>query len=89
MYPFENLDDLELAYAITIHKSQGSEYPAVVIPLLGVPSLLTYRNLLYTGVTRAKNCVILMGNEGVLEDMIKGENKQKRYTRLKNRIMER
>lgn len=88
-YPYESLDELELAYAITIHKSQGSEYPAVVLVLSGVPELLTYRNLLYTAVTRAKKCVTLIGSEEILHNMIMGENKQKRYSGLCYRIMER
>ena len=87
-YHFEEVSELELAYAITIHKSQGSEYPAVVIALLGVPGLLTYRNLLYTAVTRAKQCVTILGSRRIVEMMIQGENKQKRYTGLKNRILE-
>lgn len=62
-YPFRQLDELELAYAITIHKSQGSEYPAVVIPLLNGPKMLMNRNLLYTAVTRARKCVTLVGDE--------------------------
>ena len=62
-YPYKLLDELELAYAITIHKSQGSEYPAVVIPLLSGPMMLMNRNLLYTAVTRARKCVTLVGNE--------------------------
>ncbi len=87
-YRFEELDELELAYAITIHKSQGSEYPAVVIPLWGVPGLLTYRNLLYTAVTRAKKCVAVLGSDVIMEHMILSENKQKRYTGLRYRICE-
>lgn len=87
-YRFEELDELELAYAITIHKSQGSEYPAVVIPLWGVPGLLTYRNLLYTAVTRAKKCVAVLGSDVIMEHMILSENKQKRYTGLRYRISE-
>ncbi len=87
-YRFEELDELELAYAITIHKSQGSEYPAVVIPLWGVPGLLAYRNLLYTAVTRAKKCVTILGSDMIMEHMILGENKQKRYTGLRYRICE-
>lgn len=87
-YRFEELDELELAYAITIHKSQGSEYPAVVVPLLGVPGLLTYRNLLYTAVTRARKCVTILGDEIIMENMISGENKQKRYTGFFYRIRE-
>lgn len=87
-YRFEELDELELAYAITIHKSQGSEYPAIVVPLLGVPGLLTYRNLLYTAVTRAKKCVTILGDETIMDNMISGENKQKRYTGFYYRIRE-
>lgn len=88
-YPFENLDELELAYAITIHKSQGSEYPAVVIPLYGIPFPLVYRNLLYTAVTRAKRCVTIMGTEETVLQMIGSENRQNRYTGLCYRIIER
>ena len=69
-YPYKLLDELELAYAITIHKSQGSEYPAVVIPLLGGPMMLMNRNLLYTAVTRARKCVTLVGNEVTFQQMI-------------------
>lgn len=87
-YPFENIGELELAYAITIHKSQGSEYPAVVIPLLGVPGLLTYKNLLYTAVTRAKKCVTLLGSEEIVAQMIRGEDHHVRYTGLCHRIQE-
>ena len=70
-YPFELLDELELAYAITVHKSQGSEYPAVVIPLLPGPKLLYNRNLLYTAVTRAKKCLTIVGSEDTFQEMIK------------------
>ena len=87
-YSFDNLDELELAYAITIHKAQGSEYPAVILPLLGVPKLLLYRNLLYTAVTRATKCVTLIGTQSVLEEMIRNENVQIRYTGLKEKIKE-
>ncbi len=68
-YAYKGLDELELAYAITIHKSQGSEYPAVVIPLLHGPKMLMNRNLLYTAVTRARKCVTLVGDETVFEQM--------------------
>ena len=88
LYSFEHVEELELAYAITIHKSQGSEYPAVIIPLLGVPRLLMYRNLLYTAVTRAMQCVTIIGMQQVAEEMIKNENIQTRYTGLKQRILE-
>lgn len=87
-YPFGQLDELELAYAITIHKSQGSEYPAVVMPLLSGPRMLFNRNLLYTAVTRAKNCVTIVGSENTVQTMIDNESEQKRYSGLKERIVE-
>ena len=82
------MEELELAYALTIHKSQGSEYPAVVIPLLGVPKLMLYRNLLYTAVTRGVKCVTLVGNKELIEEMVRNENVQTRYTSLKEKIFE-
>ncbi len=85
-YSYENADELELAYAMTIHKSQGSEYPAVVIPLLGVPRLMLYRNLLYTAITRGVKCVTLIGAQDVVEEMIGNENMQMRYTGLEEKI---
>ena len=87
-YSFKLLDELELAYAITIHKSQGSEYPAVVIPLLNGPSMLMNRNLLYTAVTRARKCVTLVGNDTTFGAMIQNTSQQKRYSGLKNRLQE-
>ena len=87
-YPFSELGELELAYAITIHKSQGSEYPAVILPLLGGPRMLLNRNLLYTAVTRAKNCVVLLGSRDTVNEMIDNEEQLKRYTGLKERILE-
>lgn len=87
-YSFKQLDELELAYAITIHKSQGSEYPAVVIPLLTGPKMLMNRNLLYTAVTRAKKCVTLVGNDITFQNMIQNVSEQKRYTGLKNQLRE-
>lgn len=87
-YPFKLLDELELAYAITIHKSQGSEYPAVVIPLLSGPAMLMNRNLLYTAVTRAKKCVTLVGNEVTFAQMIQNTSQQKRYSGLCDRLKE-
>ena len=87
-YPFSGLDELELAYAVTIHKSQGSEYPAVVIPLLPGPRMLMNRNLLYTAVTRARSCVTIVGEEQVFFDMIDNTQQQKRYTSLKERLIE-
>lgn len=87
-YPFKMLEELELAYAVTIHKSQGSEYPAVVIPLLNGPKMLMNRNLLYTAVTRAKKCVTLVGDENTFAYMAENMSEQKRYSGLKDRIME-
>ena len=87
-YPYKLLDELELAYAITIHKSQGSEYPAVVIPLLGGPMMLMNRNLLYTAVTRARKCVTLVGNEVTFRQMIRNTSQQKRYSGLCDRLKE-
>ena len=87
-YSFKQLDELELAYAVTIHKSQGSEYPAVVIPLLAGPRMLMNRNLLYTAVTRAKSCVTLVGSPEVFNQMIDNSSQQRRYTTLKQRIQE-
>ncbi|MDY5986029.1 MAG: ATP-dependent RecD-like DNA helicase [Lachnoclostridium sp.] len=87
-YPFQMLEELELAYAITIHKSQGSEYPAVIIPLLQGPRQLYHRNLLYTAVTRARKCVTLVGSDSVFEEMIRNTNEQNRNTSLAERIRE-
>ena len=87
-YSFKLLEELELACALTIHKSQGSEYPAVVIPLLSGPSMLMNRNLLYTAVTRARKCVTLVGNEATFAEMIKNTSQQKRYSGLCDRLKE-
>lgn len=87
-YHFSQLDELELAYAVTIHKSQGSEYPAVILPLLGGPRQLLNRNLLYTGITRAKKCVTILGSEDTVMEMIQNGNARKRYTGLLARIRE-
>lgn len=87
-YPYAGLDELELAYAVTIHKSQGSEYPAVVIPILSGPRLLFNRNLLYTAVTRAKNCVTILGSSRTLQEMIDNTGENQRYTSLDQRIEE-
>lgn len=87
-YGFEMTDELELAYAITVHKSQGSEYPAVIIPLLPGPRLLYNRNLLYTAVTRAKKCLTIIGSDAVFQEMIQNRNEQARYTSLAERIQE-
>ncbi len=87
-YSFRNLEELELAYAITIHKSQGSEYPAVVIPVHSGPRMLMTRNLIYTAVTRARRCVCLVGIPEMFQMMVDNESEQRRYTGLKARIRE-
>ncbi len=87
-YPFTGLDELELAYAITIHKSQGSEYPAVVIPMMEGPKMLMNRNILYTAITRAKKCVTLVGDANAFYSMIDNTSQAKRYSGLKDRILE-
>ena len=87
-YTFRQLDELELAYAMTVHKAQGSEYPAVVIPLLGVPQMLQTRNLLYTAVTRAKKCVVLTGSADIFQAMVDHATEEMRYTTLAERIRE-
>lgn len=87
-YPYNLLEELELAYAITIHKAQGSEYPAVVIPLLQGPRQLFHRNLIYTAVTRARKCVTLVGSDAVFQQMIQNTNEQERNTSLSERIKE-
>ena len=81
-YAFSQLEELELAYAVTIHKSQGSEYPAVILPLLGGPVMLMNRNLLYTAVTRAKRCVAVVGSEETFNQMICSESQLLRYSSL-------
>jgi len=87
-YTFKQLDELELAYAVTIHKSQGSEYPAVIIPILSGPRMLMNRNLLYTAVTRARKCVTVVGSEETFRGMINNEKQQRRYSSLDRRIQE-
>ncbi len=87
-YPFSLLEELELSYAVTIHKSQGSEYPAVVMPLLGGPRMLLNRNLLYTGITRARNCVTILGSSDTVRSMIDNASENRRYTGLRDRILE-
>ena len=87
-YPFELLEELELAYAITIHKSQGSEYPAVVIPLLSGPRELFHRNLLYTAITRARKCVTIVGSDQTFQEMIRNTNEHNRNTSLAEQIRE-
>lgn len=87
-YSFKQLEELELAYAITIHKSQGSEYPAVIIPLYSAPRMLMTRNLIYTAVTRARSCVCLVGIPDTFQSMVDNQMEQRRYSGLKSRIKE-
>ncbi len=87
-YPYAGLEELELAYAVTIHKSQGSEYPAVVMPLLTGPHMLFNRNLFYTGVTRAKNCVTILGSRATISEMIANNSENLRYTGFADQLRE-
>lgn len=87
-YGFAQLEELDLAYAVTIHKSQGSEYPAVILPLLTGPRMLFNRNILYTAVTRARTCVAIVGDEHTVRHMIENESQQRRYTSLDLRLQE-
>ncbi|WP_283606360.1 SF1B family DNA helicase RecD2 [Faecalispora anaeroviscerum] len=80
LYPLESAGELDLAYAMTVHKSQGNEFQAVVIPLYTGPSQLNYRNLLYTAITRAKSLLILVGMEQVIEAMVRNNRKTLRYS---------
>ncbi len=87
-YPFKNIDELELAYAVTIHKSQGSEYPAVIVPLMPGPRMLMNKNLIYTAITRAKSCVTLVGEPSVFNEMCENRTQQQRYSGLADRLKE-
>lgn len=87
-YPFSLLEELELSYAVTIHKSQGSEYPAVILPLLAGSKMLFNRNLLYTAITRAKSCVTILGSRDTVRNMIENASENHRYTALAQRIRE-
>jgi len=87
-YSFRQADELELAYAITVHKSQGSEYPAVVIPLLTGPQMLMNRNLIYTAVTRARSCVCVVGSVETFQAMVDNAKEQKRYSGLNDCLQE-
>ena len=84
----ENIGELELAYAVTVHKSQGSEFDCVILPLFDTPPQLIYRNLLYTAITRAKKLLIAVGSEGVYNAMTANNKKTLRYTLLKNLLIE-
>lgn len=87
-YDNEELDELELAYAVTVHKSQGCEFPAVIIPISGFPPMLATRNLLYTAITRGKKLVILVGSEERMQRMIDNNRIDERYTGLEDRLRE-
>ena len=87
LYPFDNVSELELAYAITVHKSQGSEFEAVVMPVCGIVPQLCYRNLLYTAVTRAKSRLILVGSKAQVCEMVDNDKKTRRYSFLKYLLM--
>ena len=87
-YSFDDLDELELAYSITVHKAQGSEYPAVIIPMYAGPRMLMNRNILYTAITRARKCVCIIGEEPVFMQIAKNESEATRYTSLDERIKE-
>ena len=86
-YSYDLLEELELAYAITVHKSQGSEYPVVIIPMYSCPPMLMTRNLVYTAVTRAKSMVIMVGRAEILAKMVENNREIKRYTTLKERLI--
>lgn len=87
-YGFKEIEELELAYAVTVHKSQGSEYPAVIMPALTGPVMLMNRNILYTAVTRAKECVCLVGLESTIQLMVENEGEHKRFSGLDRRLQE-
>ena len=88
VYSLESLNELEHAYAMTVHKSQGNEFPAVVIPVMGVVPQLCYRNLLYTAVTRAKKLMIMVGSESQIEEMVRNNTRTRRYSALKHFLCE-
>ena len=88
IYPFKELEEITLAYAITIPKAQGSEYDAVILPLLKGPDMLYNRNLIYTAITRAKNCVVIAGSRRVVYDMVRNQRENARYTSLKEVLKE-
>ena len=87
-YDKKHLSELELAYAVTVHKSQGSEYPAVIMPMYPGPHMLMNKNLLYTAVTRARRCVCMVGLPRIFEEMEHNENESRRFSGLRDRLME-
>ncbi len=88
LYELELLEDLEHAYAVTVHKSQGSEYPIVVIPMCSAAQMLLTRNLLYTAITRAQSMVILVGREDIVREMVENDRQSMRYTGLEEILRE-
>ncbi len=86
VYDFSLLDELDHAYAITVHKSQGSEYPTVILPAYAAPPMLLTRNLLYTAVTRAETRVIIVGRSDIVETMVENNRQSMRYTGLARRL---
>ena len=89
MYDYTDLDEIVLAYAVSVHKSQGSEYPAIIIPILTQHYMLLQRNLLYTAVTRGKKLVVIVGTRKAMAIAVKNNKTEKRYTYLRYRLGER
>lgn len=87
VYDSKELDEIDLAYCVTVHKSQGSEFPVVVMPLYDVPYMLINRNLFYTGITRARDLVVLVGREDIMRKMVDNNRENKRYSGLKDRLI--
>ena len=87
VYDFRDLDEIDLAYAVTVHKSQGSEFPAIIIPLYDAPYMLISRNLFYTGITRARDLVVLVGREDIMRKMVDNNKENRRYSGLKEKII--
>ena len=85
-YNFNQLDELELAYAVTVHKSQGSEFPIIIMPISWYPPMLATRNLLYTAVTRGKRAVVLVGSQNKLNAMVDNNRINQRYSGLGYRL---
>jgi exodeoxyribonuclease V alpha subunit len=88
VYESGNLEDLEIAYCLSVHKSQGSEFPVVVMPVIGGPQMLLTRNLLYTAMTRARNLVVLVGREEIIRQMVENDHEVRRNTTLADRLRE-
>lgn len=88
VYTGKDMEALELAYCLSVHKSQGSEFPVVVMPVVGGPAMLLTRNLFYTALTRAKSLVVLVGREEIVAQMVRNNHIQLRYTTLEDRLRE-